>query len=290
MNKNFEEHNDLELLEDDFEERFFFLEKDIVDECEFDFSDVIKKRGADYYFSGNVIECLKSDSQYYAKVKGSCDNFYEVDVEISEFGVEYSCSCPYDFPCKHEFATLIAISKQDYKKINLKPHVFKKEYDLKEILKQVPVEDIKNFLLSQDLINSNIFNEEIFEKYFFKYLPNQDYDYYYNNLYNSLMLNNGVMFLLDNYLNNVHKYITNCIFEEGFKIIKVIIESYHDSGKLNSDSSIIDIFPKLGMFLRVIYRKGSVELKDDINIWFLHLKSSKYYDNFYLEDMVLNLN
>lgn len=47
-------------------------------------------------------------------------------------------------------------------------------------------------------------------------------------------------------------------------------------------------FPGIGMYLRVIFRNADKELKDKMNIWFLKLKLCLYYENYYLEDIVLS--
>lgn len=129
-----------------------------------------------------------------------------------------------------------------------------------------------------------------FEEYFKKYYPSQSYEYYYNNLYNALVLDNEYENVIDSYMNKIRQYISNFEYEEGFKILKSIISAYCDSNKLNFDSYIINQFPILGMLLRIINRKSTKHLKDDIDNYILELKKSNYYNNLYLEDIIVMLN
>ena len=79
-------------------------------------------------------------------------------------------------------------------------------------------------------------------------------------------------------------------FEESFKIIIAIINAYADTNKLNFDSYIVEQFPTLGMFLRIINRKGNERTKIDMDSWLVELKSLNYHNNLYLEDIVEMIN
>ena len=128
------------------------------------------------------------------------------------------------------------------------------------------------------------------EEYFRKYYPNQSYDYYYNNLFNSLKLNNNYINLTSNYIQKSRQYISNQEFTESFKILKSIIEAYNDTNCLNFEEYINSVFPELGMLLRVTYRKALDTTKLEIKEWINRLETNNYYNNFYLEDIVLTMN
>lgn len=268
----------------------FFDEKHILEDVDADFYEEIKKRGKDYYEKSYVISCFKSDNEYHAKVAGSDDNVYDVNVIIDDWGIDFDCTCPCDFPCKHEYASLIAISKKEYKTINLKPENLEKNIKINDILKQIPAEEVKSYLLSLIENKKITLDKELFEEQFIKYLPKQDYEYYYNKLYNSLVLDNNYIDLVNSYFAKINRYISAKEFNECFKIIKSIIESYKDSDRLNDNNYIISIFPNLGMYLRIIYRKVDEKGKNDIDNWILKLNSANYYDNCYLEDIILSIN
>lgn len=266
-----------------------FDEKHILEDIDADFYDEIKKRGRHYYDKGYIINCYKSGCKYHAKVAGSNHNVYDVNVIIEPWGIDFDCTCPCDFPCKHEYAALIAISKQEYKIINLKPENLEKNIKINDILKQIPAEEVKSYLLSLVENKKITLDKELFEEQFIKYLPKQDYEYYYNKLYNSLVLDNNYIDLVNSYFVKINRYISAKEFNECFKIIKSIIESYKDSDRLNDDNYIISIFPNLGMYLRIIYRKVDEKGKNDIDNWILKLNSANYYDNCYLEDIVFGI-
>lgn len=279
-----EDLNDKELV------NYYCEEEDLLEELDDEFSFQIKERGIDYYKSGNVILCLKDNNKYFAKVKGSNNEPYKVNIEITEDDILCDCSCPCDFPCKHEYAVLIAISNQEYTNIKLKPEVKEKKENLQNILKDIPAEDLKEYLLSSKGMNYVCFEMNSFEEYFKKYYPSQSYEYYYNNLYNALVLDNEYEKVIDSYINKIRQYISNLVYEEGFKILKSIIEAYNDSNKLNFDSYIINQFPTLGMLFRIINRKCNKHLKDYINSYILELKKNNYYNNLYLEDIIMMIN
>ena len=269
---------------------YYCEEEDLLNEVQDNFSYQIKERGKDYYYSGNIVSCSKNNNKYYAKVSGTSDKPYIVKVEIKKDGVEYDCTCPYDFPCKHEYAVLMAITNKEYLNIELKPELKEKKDTLQNILKKIPAEEIKKYLLSSKGVNYVCFEMKSFEDYFKKYYPNQTYEYYYNNLFNALVVDVNYENMIDSYINKIRQYVSNQEFLESFKILKSIINAYNDTNKLNFDDYIINQFPNLGMLLRIIYRKCDFSLRKDIKNWTLELESKNYYHNLYLEDIVIIMN
>lgn len=269
---------------------YYCEEEDLLNKVQDNFSYQIKERGKDYYYSGNIVSCSKNNNKYYAKVSGTSDKPYIVKVEIKKDGVEYDCTCPYDFPCKHEYAVLMAITNKEYLNIELKPELKEKKDTLQNILKKIPAEEIKKYLLSSKGVNYVCFEMKSFEDYFKKYYPNQTYEYYYNNLFNALVVDVNYENMIDTYINKIRQYVSNQEFLESFKILKSIINAYNDTNKLNFDDYIINQFPNLGMLLRIIYRKCDFSLRKDIKNWTLELESKNYYNNLYLEDIVIMMN
>ena len=209
--------------ERDTEDYCFCEEEDLLDEVDDDFGYQIKERGIDYYNSGNIILCCKSNNKYYAKVRGTNDKPYIVNVEITDDGVDYNCTCPCEYPCKHEYAVIMAITNQEYSTVDLKPEMKEKKDTLQNVLKQIPAEEIKEYLLSPKGSDYVCFEMGAFEEYFRKYYPNQSYEYYYNNLYNSLAMDGDYDEIVDSYVNKIKQYISNQEFDESFKIIIAII-------------------------------------------------------------------
>lgn len=275
---------------DDFDDELFCNEEEMLDCLEADFSYQIQNRGRDYYNKGNVISCCKNGNNYYAKVKGSANKPYIVSFEITDDEIEYSCTCPYDYPCKHEYAVLLAISNQEYSIAQLKPEIKENKCDLQTMLKQIPADEIKNYLLSSIGISNVSFEMDAFEEAFRKYYPSQEYEYYYNKLYNALTLNEDYDSIVNLYLEKIKQYISNLEFSEGLKIIIGIINAYNDTNRLNFDECILQKIPLLGMYLRIINRKCDMKLKNKIEEWTEILKDNNYYDNLYLEDMIIMIN
>lgn len=265
-------------------------EEDLIDELEDDFGYQIQDRGEDYYRSGNVVLCCKHDNKYYAKVRGTNDKPYIVRVEITEDGVDYNCTCPCTYPCKHEYAVLMAITNQEYSEIELKPEIKEKKDTLQSVIDQIPAEELKEYITSPKGQDYVCFEVENFEQYFRKYYPNQSYEYYYNNLYNNLAVDGEYIELVDSYINKIRQYIANQEFDESFKILKGIISAYKDTNTLNAEPYIESQFPTIGMLLRIINRKGNDSTKQEIKNWINELENNNYYDNLYLEDIVVMMN
>ena len=158
----------------------------LLESCIEDFSEQIKKRGTDYYERYNVLSCIKNKDDFIATVEGSDDNVYTVNIETEEGKVVYyDCTCPCDFPCKHVYATLLAIDNNEYESPKLKKKIPKKDYELQEIVKNIPSKKLKQFLLEYTNSCCTYFSPKLFKKRFLEYFPKEKYEYYYNNLYNS---------------------------------------------------------------------------------------------------------
>ncbi len=250
-----------------------------------EFNYEIIKRGEDYYESNHVLKCYKNNYKYYAKVSGNNGNEY--DVEIDLYNLEMHCNCPCTFPCKHEYAVILAIENHDYENISLKPEVRKIEYDFKEIIKKIPANNLKKYLLSSKSIGKVYFETTTFNEYFINYLPKQKYIYYYNNLYNSISINSDYLNLLERYLEMIKLYIDKNEFNEGFKIIKSIIDSFKDTKRLDNEY-FINKMPLIGMYFRIIYRHASPSTKNLIDDYIEKLINNNYYSSYYLEDIFNN--
>lgn len=260
----------------------------ILQNCESDFSREIIKSGNRYYINGNLLQCIKVNDDFIAKVKNNSGKIYTVRIKVYSLDnyIEYICNCQSEENCQHEYAALIAINYGDYEIVDLKPFITEKLENISNILKQIPSEEIKNYLLSDSFDKKELLNTISFTNYFRKYFPVQEYNFYYNNLYNALILSTNYQEILNDYIGRINKYISMDEFFESFKILKAIIEAYNDSNKLNYNEEVVELLPKLGMFLRTIKRKSSKDLKEEITTWAANLK----YDNYYLEDILLSIN
>ena len=91
-------------------------ENDIIKNNEYEFNDTTIKRGKDYYENGMVLSVIKSNNKYTAKVAGSTNESYTVNVEYynDEDYYDYDCTCPCEYPCKHIYAVLMSIKNKNY--------------------------------------------------------------------------------------------------------------------------------------------------------------------------------
>lgn len=273
------------------DETFEYDEETILADLSDDFEYQIKQRGTDYYESDNVLKVCKSEDDnrvtYNAKVYGRSEKPYNVTIEVDDFGIDYSCDCPYEYPCKHEYAVLLAIHNKKYEETKVKPTIKEKEVNIKSILENIPAEELKKYFIERTYDIK--FNNNSFAEYFRKYYPVQKYEFYYNNLYNAMIFESGYEELIKMYFSRIKQYISGNNFQESYKIIKSIINAYHDSKSLNLDEYFTDILPTIGMYLRVTYRKANDTIKKQIEQWMLELEKEKYYNNYYLEDIILSI-
>ncbi len=253
--------------------------------CQNDFTPIIKQRGIDYYNSNRVKQCEKIGNKFRACVLGN--EVYDVVISYDKYsGVSYSCDCPCDFPCKHIYATLLAISNHKYKTIRLKKYIKQRNYSMVNILKKAPADEVKKFVIDSIYNRKFYFNRDNFAKAFTLYLPKNSYWYYYNNLYNDLILNKNL--LLEKYFTVIQNYLSINDFAYAFLVIKAIINAIKDS-KFVIDDDMINKFLKIGVYLRIIYKKCDSSLKQEIDAWILEVENNKYYDNIYLMDIILSL-
>ena len=258
----------------------------IIDYEMSEFEYQIKSRGKDYYNNDHIVSIVRSGNEFIAKVDGS--KRYEVRVNYDEEDEElyYDCTCPCEYPCKHEYAVLLAIKNKEYSNVKLKANVRRKELTIQQLINLIPAEDLKNYILSSVGRDYVCFEFNHLEEYFRKYLPRQTYEYYYNNLYNSLVLDG---YKKIEYI-SIARDLINCgEYREAFYVVKAIIEAAKDVDVLAKWDDLLNQFPTIGMFLRIIYRKGDNNVKSNINEWIQILEENNYYDSLYLEDAVLSI-
>lgn len=256
-----------------------------------DFNKHEKNLGRDYYKSKKVVSLVKTKDHYRAKVSGHEKNMYHVDINVhlEEGYVDYTCDCPCDFSCKHIYAVMLALKDKNYKVVELKEETKEKKLTVLEMIEKIPPEELKEYIVGDLGKEAVAFDRERLEQYFSKYLPRQSYTYYYNNLHNTLVLDGHTPGLLDKYLKKIQCALSKSDYIEAYYVCKAIIEATKDTSNLNNWQELINSFPLLAMYLRIIYRKSDEELKTTIDIWMKILKKRNYYDCVYLEDIVLEL-
>ncbi len=249
------------------------------------FNETIKLRGLNYYENDKVISCFKYQNKYFALIEGSYNEEYKIQIEFKKHELKMSCTCPCEFNCKHEFATLLAILNHNYKNVSLKPKITRKTQTLKTTINKIPATELKQYFLNQNTLN---INTKKFEQYFSKYLPNQSYKYYYNNLYNALIIQRNYKEMIYQYIIDIQNQINNNNYSESFNIIKSIINTLKDTHNLDN-TTITNTYPLLQILLRITYRKAYKNLKQSINTWMNYIQKNNYYDSLYLEDLILTV-
>lgn len=260
----------------------------IIDEQPKNFQHQIIKRGKNYYKAGNVIQVIKNKNTFIAKVKGT--DYYEVKITIDKDSKTLSCNCdcPCEFLCKHEYAVLLAIKNKKYIEKELKEEIVKNNITLNELIKNIPADELKQYILKK-IFDKNFsdyllldFND--FEVDFLKYLPSQPYEYYYNNLYNYVMINDDIRFDCKYIIKDL---INGEKYEEAFLVIKAFIEVANDTKHFEKIEIGINKYSEIALFLRIIFRKSDRILQSEIEEWLDKLRENKYYNSLYLEDMIL---
>ena len=91
-------------------------ENNIIKNNEYEFNDTTIKRGKDYYENGMVLSVIKSNNKYTAKVAGSTNESYTVNVEYynDEDYYDYDCTFPCEYQFKHINAVLMSINNKIY--------------------------------------------------------------------------------------------------------------------------------------------------------------------------------
>ena len=245
------------------------------------FNETIKQRGREYYKNNKVIICQKINNKYIAKVSGSNYNYHKVTIDFIDGDINMSCTCPCNFNCKHEYATLITIKNHEYQIIHLKPKINRQKEPLSKTIKKIPAKELKEYFC-KDISNLIDFDKEKFETKFINYFPNQSYNYYYNNLYNSILLKDDYIIIIRKYNAeamikiNAHKY------RESFIIIKAIVNALIDTGNLDSPETL-KILSTIRVLQYVIIKNAGPDLIKDIENWFKYIIGNKFFNSFVLD-------
>src|SRR5215475_10721824 len=86
----------------------------LITQLSSDFSSAVRSRGSDYFQEGRVKIRNGSNWDVFAQVRGS--RLYRVDLSIEDNELVVSCDCPHfeREPCKHLWATILAVEGKGY--------------------------------------------------------------------------------------------------------------------------------------------------------------------------------
>lgn len=253
-----------------------------------EFETQIIYRGKDYYRNEKVKKCIKTAEGYIAKVEGN-EN-YNVKIKIDGDDVEMFCDCPYYLNCKHEYATLMAIDNNKYRELDLLPKIVSSNYSLEEFIKSIPEDDLKDFIIERLKDEEYEELEDDLKDNFIKYLPKESPEYFYNEIFNLCLIEEDIpMVVINDYIDKIKEFVDCKQYDYAFTIYSSIICALCDSKVNITSTKLIDLYSKLGIFARITYRKGNDELKNNINNWIKSFENKNYYDDVYLEDLLLNI-
>ena len=91
----------------------FNLFEDNIDKL---FSYQIVQRGKQYYEQNKIVFLEKVDDRYFAVVEGTKKYLTIIKYKEEENIMQVFCSCPCEFYCKHMYAVIIGIRKQESKR------------------------------------------------------------------------------------------------------------------------------------------------------------------------------
>ena len=207
------------------------------------FESIILMRGYNIYVQGNVSNIKKDGNVVTADVYGS--RKYKVHVEIVDnIYLHGGCSCPYSegrFDCKHIAALLYYLNNEE----NTIQTTNKN--DLSDIINQVPVNNLKEFL--QDILSSN---SQLYNKFrvefsdYFNPLTKEEYEV---KIYNSIKNCCGRYSYIDyentweytsamyEYINEAEKLTQKGNYNLAFDIVSIILDSIPDTEIDDSNGS-----------------------------------------------------
>lgn len=246
-------------------------------------------RGREYYRTDKVVNVFKDkdSEQYVAKVKGS-DYGITYDVQLlldDNENPEMSCTCPCLESCKHEYAVLMSIDNNNYSTIKLLPVPKEEKISIKDFINSIPEDKIKDYL-KISFETKQYVSESDFKEFFSCYLPEKSREYLYNTLYNDFQFNTVN---LTKFLNLAKSSLENGKYNYTFLILSSIIDAAKESEYVDDTELLLDNYNKIGTFIRIAYRKGTDELKSEIEQWIQKYNEKKFYNDIYLEDIIVNI-
>lgn len=83
--------------------------------------------------------------------------------------------------------------------------------------------------------------------------------------------------------------LENGKYKYTFTISSTIIDAAKESEYCDNDDIILNSYNKVGMFIRIAYRKGNNKLRTEIQKWIQKYEEKNYYDAIFLEDMIIGI-
>lgn len=101
------------------------------------------------------------------------------------------------------------------------------------------------------------------------------------------------VYAIDDLTKKMRKYTAIKDYEQLFIIfastIDALTDAINDTNFDVCEERLIEIYNKLIIYARISYRKCSIELKEKYNIWLKKYDDNNYYNDVYLEDVLLSI-
>ncbi len=211
-----------------------------------EFLDYILSRGYEYYINNKVSNISINDNIVSATVNGNYN--YKVNLEIEDnIFFDGECSCPYfesSGYCKHMAAVLYYLNENKNCKTN-------KNFNLEDIVNKIEEKDLRKFLYTNLVNNSDWFNR--FRVEFSNYFPKLSKENYRNKIYHAINkccdrhgfidYNNTSNYehVMYEFIEEAEKLVDNEDYETAFTIITVILDSIPDTDIDDSNGSTGEI-------------------------------------------------
>lgn len=260
------------------------------------FEPQIKYRGEAYYDKNKVETVYKCGNHYKGVVWGTEYGVsYDVNIIVTENDIDMECSCPYDDDCKHEYATLLAIDANEFINIEFRP-VEDTKIDFDDLIQKIPEEELKQYLLRLNTGNNSIYKRDLMYR-FAAYLPEKKKEYFYNTLCNEIQLAafdeygdsealEELQERIKEFVNLSQKVLEKENYNYSFLIVSTLIEAMKEETSTIEKDYLFEEYEKIGKLIRIAFRKGDSDLKNEIKKWIKKIKKLNYYRDIYLEDMI----
>ena len=83
--------------------------------------------------------------------------------------------------------------------------------------------------------------------------------------------------------------LENGKYKYTFVIASSIIDAAKEAKYSDEQEIILNNYNKIGMFIRIAYRKGDSKLKAEIQKWIKKCENKNYYNDIFLEDMIIGI-
>ncbi len=256
-------------------------------------SEVVLKRGQNYYEDGAVTDLQEMDNgQWFAIVEGSND--YEVDIRLgkNDAVLDYTCNCPFEGEvCKHVVAVLYRIRDEKKEKLPEKRSTGQNKW--KNLIGTVPENELRDFLTGYAAKNKDFRNKLMLHFSEYDDTVNRDkYREIVQGIFSAAADRNGYVDYHHTYgtisqvydlLAKADEYLDKKIYTEAFYIATAVATEcvsaieYIDDSDGDCGGAITDSFEIIS---KILSTDTDTVLKNEIFDWLLSEAGNPDYDDY----------